>query len=126
MSVTATTSTITRNRLSILADYEIHRTPETEADGEFTSTPQLGEQRSSITEHPPDWPTDHHRIPPYRPVNRELDWSQRAVYLNGIEHVFISVMFAGVWINAGVAQLWRATGGKFNNKLFRFPIGGEW
>ncbi len=92
MSVT-TTSTATTNVAAplrvVLADYELHK----------SEPPAGGKPSSSLqrpTQNPPDWPQDHRRMPPYRPVNRNLDRSQIMVYNNGGEHAFIQTMFFGI------------------------------
>jgi hypothetical protein len=92
MAVT-TTSTTTTNVASqplrtVLADYELHKS-EPPAASPVRSSPQG-------TQNPSDWPQDHRRIPPHRPVNRNLDRSQIMVYRNAGEHAFIQTMFFGI------------------------------
>ncbi|KAF2192021.1 hypothetical protein K469DRAFT_735822 [Zopfia rhizophila CBS 207.26] len=113
MSVTTTANPTTYNLQTVLADYELHHS----------------EEHSSARDHleihnPSEWPTNHRRIPPYRPVNTELDQTQRRVYLNGVERAFVAVMFTGVFVNANLARLWRKTGGRIWDIGYR--IGGEW
>lgn len=60
------------------------------------------EENSSIhlaLHNPPGWPTNHRRIPSYRPINRELDQSLRRVYTSNGERAFLTVMFGGLQIN---------------------------
>ncbi|PWY90704.1 hypothetical protein BO70DRAFT_306857 [Aspergillus heteromorphus CBS 117.55] len=115
MSTTTTT-------LSILSDYEVHHTG---AD----SQPQFQTQLPVPAPSPPqpaNWPTNHRRIPAYRPVNRHLDYNERAAGGSLGEYVFIQTMLHGVWLNATVARLWRFTGGRINDRIFQYKIGGEW
>jgi hypothetical protein len=52
------------------------------------------------TPQPADWPTDHRRMPAYRPINRNLPFEERPGGSNPGEMVFIQVMLHGVWLNA--------------------------
>jgi hypothetical protein len=93
------TRTITVNGLPDLTDYHLHhsenQTPATqpiasdhlEADGWQHNNPDW-------------WPTDHRRVPDYRPINRNLDRSQRPNGVNAIETAFIFIMLRGVQVNA--------------------------
>jgi len=51
-------------------------------------------------ENPVDWPQNYRRVPPYRPINRNLDRGQRPDGTNPIERVFFFTMLHGVWLNA--------------------------
>ncbi|KAJ6104932.1 hypothetical protein N7486_003621 [Penicillium sp. IBT 16267x] len=112
MSTTTTTAT----SLSVLADYELHHSGEERS----TSAPALN------TPQPADWPTDHRRVPAYRPANHHLDYNERTAGTSAGEYVFIQVMLHGVWLNAAASRLWRFTGGRVNDKIFHYEIGGEW
>ncbi|KAF7131375.1 hypothetical protein CNMCM5793_004546 [Aspergillus hiratsukae] len=118
MATTATTTQTNTNSLSILADYELHHSGSEE--------PQLS-QRAPISQvaQPANWPSNYRRVPAYRPANHELDRSERPAGSNPAEFVFIQVMLHGVWLNASVARLWRLTGGRINDRIFRYDIGGE-
>lgn len=94
MSVTTTTTT---SSMSILADYEVHH-----SGGEPVSTPA----NAVSVPQPADWPTDHRRMPAYRPTNRNLDYNERTAGTDNGEFVFIQVMLHGVWLNAVCASLW--------------------
>lgn len=120
MSITTTQNAVTYNTLSVLTDYELHHSDTSDPASAPNSHP------APASQNPPEWPTDHRRVPNYRPINRDLDQSQRRIYNNNGERAFITVMLRGVWLNATASQLWRATGGKFNNKIFRYKVGGEW
>ncbi|PYH80124.1 hypothetical protein BO82DRAFT_241437, partial [Aspergillus uvarum CBS 121591] len=119
---TTTTTASTRvGTLSVLSDYELHHS------GEATPSSSL-ESTSNTTQpaQPANWPTDHRRVPAYRPANRELNLSERQAGANRAEFVFIQTMLHGVWLNAVVSRVWHATGGKINDKIFHYEIGGEW
>ncbi|PWY96205.1 hypothetical protein BO94DRAFT_580070 [Aspergillus sclerotioniger CBS 115572] len=118
--MSTTTTTTQTNTLSILSDYEVHHTGEThppQSPSTSTSTP---------TSQPVDWPSDYRRVPPYRPANRNLDYNERAAGSSPAEYVFIQSMLHGVWLNAAVSRLWISTGGRINDKIFHYEIGGEW
>ncbi|KAL4861438.1 hypothetical protein BDV12DRAFT_180289 [Aspergillus spectabilis] len=74
---------------------------------------------------PLNWPSDHRRIPPPRPVNTNLDLSTRATR-NAAEAIFVFMMLNGCYINASAAWLWRRTGERITDKFWRYRIGGEW
>ncbi|PMD39396.1 hypothetical protein L207DRAFT_460013 [Hyaloscypha variabilis F] len=103
----------------VLEDYKIHLT------GESLTSEQ---QETTITRvsNPPNWPTDHHRVPDYRPVDRNRDAEGRPNGDNAFETVFLTIMFTGVVMNATAAKVWGATAGPYFPGLFRYAIGGEW
>ncbi|KAL2815822.1 hypothetical protein BDW59DRAFT_166635 [Aspergillus cavernicola] len=116
-------STTTTTTLSILADYELHHSGNNQAPSESDSqsvSPSLSPSQ------PQTWPSNHRRIPPYRPINRTLDQAERAAGANVGEVIFIQSMMHGVWLNASISQLWRSTGGRLNDRIFRFDVGGEY
>ncbi|KAJ5952529.1 uncharacterized protein N7479_010942 [Penicillium vulpinum] len=120
MSVTTTNTRETATvPLAILAGYEVHHS------GHEQLAPMIPPSTAPINQ-PPNWPADHHRIPAYRPINRSLDQSQRPPGANNLERVIITVMLHGVWLNAAVSRVWRFTGGRLNDRLFHYGIGGEW
>jgi len=80
--------------VSVLVDYELHHS------GQEEHTPTTSSLSSAPTTQPPNWPSDHRRIPAYRPINRNLDFSQRPPGSNNVERVIITVMLHGVWLNA--------------------------
>lgn len=99
MSTTATTTTsraasAAPATLSILADYELRHTGSDESD----------EPPAAVdTSQPANWPSDHRRVPAYRPINRDLDFNERSAGASTGEFVFIQVMLHGVWLN-GVSK----------------------
>ncbi|KAJ5095067.1 hypothetical protein N7532_007358 [Penicillium argentinense] len=117
MSTTTTTTTITSS-LSVLADYEVHHS------GTQQSTQQTPPAALS---QPVDWPSDHRRVPEYRPAQPNLSYVDRPAG-NGhpAEYAFIQIMLHGCWLNASVSRLWRFTGGRINDKIFHYEVGGEW
>jgi hypothetical protein len=94
MSVTTTANPLTHTLSTVLADYDLHHTDESH-DTSLNAHPAPSE-----THNPSDWPTEHRRVPAFRPVNTQLDQSERRVYQNGAERTFILVMFTGVFIES--------------------------
>lgn len=122
MSSTATTTTTSTSSSAVsaeaarlrnwkhLSDYELHHSDSHSEPSNAASAnraaqdPRLQDptEPSSLQRalHNPDhWPNNHRRIPHYRPINRELDQSQRRVYQNTGERVFLTIMFTGVRTN---------------------------
>ena len=95
MSVTTTANAQTYNLRALLADYDLHHTPAT--DPLDTS---LNAHPAPSSSNPSHWPTDGRRVPAYRPVNTQLDQSQRRVFQNNIERAFVAVMFSGVFLES--------------------------
>jgi hypothetical protein len=95
MSVTTTANPTTYQLQSVLADYDLHHSA-----GDSQIDTSLNAHPSPSTQNPSDWPTEHRRVPAYRPVNRELDQSERRVYLHPAERVFVGIMFTGVFLES--------------------------
>ncbi|KAJ6015142.1 hypothetical protein N7540_009733 [Penicillium herquei] len=112
-----TTTTTTTSSLSVLADYEVHHS------GQEQPPAPSG---ASSPSQPVDWPTHHRRMPAYRPVNQNLDYNERTAGTSVPEYMFIQTMLHGVWLNASTSRLWRFTGGRINDKIFHYEVGGEW
>lgn len=93
MSVTTTTTQ--PNTFSVLSDYELHH-----SGTESPQPPQVPQPQPQLQPQPENWPSNHRRIPPFRPINRQLDRSQRPAGSNAPEFVFIQAMLHGVWLNA--------------------------
>lgn len=142
MSVTTTSNTTTQSVLKVLADYELtHSGNDTDGTVEAPN-PRLVDQE---TRQNPDWWTrDYNGVPPYRPINYDLDHELRPWARPGIETAFVWTMLNGVGVvavgslfhmlfmrvvltfgNQATARLWRNTGGRLNDTIFRFSIGGE-
>jgi hypothetical protein len=140
MSVTTSTNTTTQSVLHILADYDLHHS----GDPLNPSEPAPPNRNTtSNVENPPGWDTEHRRVPPYRPINQNLDMDLRPGGVNVAEAIFITTMLNGVRLTAvsafeplllpkltprlkNINSIWRATGGQLNNRIFRYAIGGEW
>lgn len=141
MSVTTTDNARITEIRHVLADYDLHHSQPSEEEAQ--PAPEPSAQEASIANNPPDWETEWRRVPPYRPIQNQLD-EQRNSYNNAIEQNFIRVMFGGVFMMAvgdleyqmlkpwadfsiqSASTIWRATGGKFNSSYFQYKIGGEW
>ncbi|KIW07199.1 uncharacterized protein PV09_02065 [Verruconis gallopava] len=126
MSETTTTATITARQpvLQVLADYELTHTGE-EAQNSTDALSNSPSETNEIKENPDWWPEDYNAIPPYRPINYHLDRESRPWAQPGIETAFVWTMLNGVGIIAFSSKVWRQTGGRLNDKIFRFSIGGE-
>lgn len=94
MSVTTTQNPTVYATQDVLKDYELHHS------GSSNAAPPPNPNPAPRVQNPPDWDTEHRRVPPYRPVNRELDLSVRRVFANGRERTFINIMFTGVLTEA--------------------------
>jgi hypothetical protein len=97
MSVTTTANPLTYTLQSTLADYDLHHsdTPDSSIDQSLNAHPTPPTHGT-----PSSWPTEHRRIPEYRPVNTELDQSERRVFLSPVEQAFVGVMFTGVYLQS--------------------------
>ncbi|KAL4742672.1 hypothetical protein BDV11DRAFT_167067 [Aspergillus similis] len=121
----SSTTTTTAPTLSLLADYELHHS--TPSPSASSSSPPQSQALPPVQQaNPATWPTHHRRIPPYRPINRNLDFAERSAGSSVPEYIFVQTMLHGVWLNASIAQLWRATGGRINDRIFRYDVGGEY
>ncbi|KAH5100430.1 hypothetical protein HBH72_103190 [Parastagonospora nodorum] len=119
MSVTTTANPVTYSLQTVLADYDLHHTEE-EVDTSLNTHPAP----AGSHENPSSWPTEHRRVPAYRPINTELDQSERRVYLSGVEQMFVTVMFTGVYFESTVSKIWRSSLGRVWNVGYK--VGGEW
>jgi len=123
--VTTSTNTTTQSVLHVLADYDLHHSG-IPANPSEPAPPNERRDSDTRTSNPPGWDEGHNRVPPYRPINRNLDMELRPGGANVPEAIFIATLLNGVNLNANINRLWRATGGRLNDKLFRYEIGGEW
>ncbi|KAJ9604712.1 hypothetical protein H2200_010826 [Cladophialophora chaetospira] len=124
MSVTTTANPVTATVLQALTDYDIHHS----GNPENPRTPEAPNPHSDLSatvENPPNWDTEHRRVPPHRPI-QDLRGPERPNGVNPIEVAFIANMFLGVRLMAGIDSVWRATGGRLNSKYFVYKVGGEW
>ena len=113
MSVTTTQNPLTRTALTLLADYQIHHSGDDEhvaPPSNATNQNPLKLARSPNTaatyeEHDDDEKPQlgrlaHRRVPPYRPINRNLNPEERPTASNPAEVMFVVVMLNGVNLNA--------------------------
>lgn len=105
---TLTSTTESQARLRVVgypSDYEVHHsnTPSSPLSNDSETQdelPSTSEQPPDVNSESPEWPNHYRRIPPYRPVNRNLNQGERRVYINAAERAFITMMFLGVANNA--------------------------
>jgi hypothetical protein len=121
MSVTTTDNPTTTQLQHVLQDYEIRLTV---AENGAPAAPNPA--NAFQVENPQDWPQNYRRVPPYRPIDMNLDQEMRPRGTNPIERVFIFTMLHGVWLNAvritfvdfaclradGVHRVWLRRGGR--------------
>ncbi|KAH8696271.1 hypothetical protein BGW36DRAFT_258180, partial [Talaromyces proteolyticus] len=72
------------------------------------------------------WPSHWRGIPAYREASRTHRVSDRAAGQDWVEGGIVTAMFSGVWMMGTLNRMWRATGGKWNDQIMRYPVGGEW
>ena len=98
MSVTTTQNPRTYGIVRTLADYELHHSKEEEEQSvnEVNTQPPSSEHAQRPLGSSPVWETQYRRVPPYRPVDPELDFDSRNITLNRVETFFIFNMFGGI------------------------------
>ncbi|KAF1984849.1 hypothetical protein K402DRAFT_380136 [Aulographum hederae CBS 113979] len=128
MSVTTTSNPLTHEIQHLLVDYELHHSPSpaTATAPRTFQPPNPNPTNEHTNNNPPNWPTTHRRVPPFRPVDVQRDQTSRRTYISGAERAFITMMFFGIRVSWNTHDVWRATGGKINDRIFRYKIGGEW
>lgn len=92
MSVTTTQNDLYYETAALLRHYDVHHT------GDEPHNPTLNEHPlpdGTNVSNPPQWPSQHRRIPPMRPVNTNLDFNERGTR-NLPETIFVFVMLQGV------------------------------
>lgn len=99
MSVTTTANPVSRAVLEALTDYDLHHSGDPSSAGR-AEDPNPRQIDSDPPNNPEWWPTDHRGIPNHRPINRNLDRSQRPGGVNLMEMVFIFTMLRGVQLQA--------------------------
>jgi len=111
------TPIVTTSELNhVLSDYRLHLTG-------YDDSIQTEDPAHLQAQNPPNWPTDRHRIPSYRPVNRNLDPNERPRGSNPAEFIFINIMFTGVFLNA-VSKCERSK--SFGEELTLICFGSQW
>ncbi|CAL3967005.1 hypothetical protein PZA11_003440 [Diplocarpon coronariae] len=126
MSLTTTDNPATLSLQQTLSNYDLHLTGEDNVDPVEKSAPSSRPGREAGAQNPSSWPQNYYRVPNHRPIDRTLNWAERPTGSNPAEQLFIIVMFAGVSLNAGMAQLWGKTGGRVFKGVLSYAIGGEW
>lgn len=100
MSTSTTVTTTHPSHSLVLVDYELHRSgppSENSTQSQYrTEDSRVDESHSANS--PLNWPTDHRRVPAYRPVNTNLDPEERIVFNNRGEQMFIRTMFFGIQV----------------------------
>ena len=104
MSVTTTDNPITTTiQQDYLHDYNIRLTggsDSVEATQQPPAPPNTDNRPSPRVENPAGWQDQHRDVPPYRPVNRNLDREQRPWGSNPVESAFVFHMLSGVAVNS--------------------------
>jgi hypothetical protein len=98
------------------SDYDIFTTHSQSPESSEQAIPDPHEDSGRLEAeqslmNPSSWPTDHRRVPPYRPINRNLDRSVRPAGHNLALFVFINTMLGGCHILAVVLRDSRLTVG---------------
>ncbi|CAK4034595.1 Hypothetical predicted protein [Lecanosticta acicola] len=125
MSATTTDNARLNTLRHHLADYELHHSQPSEAEA-ASAPPPSSQPGVTAASNPEGWETQWRRVPAYRPARPENLLGDRNTFNNEIERNFIRVMFGGVTLQARASWLWRSTGGRLNDQIFRVRIGGEW
>lgn len=99
MSVTTSTNTATQSVLQVLADYDVHHSGNP-AEASKPAPPNANRAPDTGSVNPPNWDTEHNGVPPYRPINRNLDLDSRPGGANLPEAMFIATLLNGVRLNA--------------------------
>lgn len=91
----------TTARQDYLRDYHIRLTGGEDSDRERQPlAPPSAENTRAPADNPPGWYNEHRQVPPYRPVNTELDRKQRPWGSNPVESAFVFTMLHGVWLTS--------------------------
>jgi hypothetical protein len=104
MSVTTTANPVSSAVLQALTDYDIHHS----GDPENPRTPEAPNAQplsATSAQNPPDWDTEHRRVPPHRPTQDQRG-PERPDGVNAIERGFIATMFLGVRTLAVSVATW--------------------
>ncbi|RMJ27120.1 hypothetical protein PHISP_02006 [Aspergillus sp. HF37] len=129
MASTSTTTSTTfhsarRRPRAYPADYDVRVTNVTPTAPSTQATLENSLEAPSHR-NPPEWPDNYRRIPVHRPVNRNLDQSQRRVYTSFAEQVFLTMMFTGLEVNVIANRIWKYTCGRVSRNVFTYQVGGE-
>jgi len=123
MSMTSTEPSHTISELQLLAAYEVHHTGTEDEEHQIEDvSPPLPDQEGSQRH----WLTGYRAIPGFRSTDRQTDYWERAAGRDSVEGGFVMTAFLGLYINAAITRVWRKTGGRINERIFRYDVGGEW
>lgn len=100
MSVTTTANPATQTVLQALADYDLTHTGNDQTSDGTIEAPNPRSRSDEIQQNPDWWLEDYNGVPPYRPINYELDHESRPWARPGIETAFVWTMLNGVGIVA--------------------------
>ncbi|KAI5477316.1 hypothetical protein MNV49_006537 [Pseudohyphozyma bogoriensis] len=75
--------------------------------------------------NPEGWP-ETRGVPPYRPLDRNLDQTNRPWAGNPAEIMFVRTMLTGVAFIGLGNWAWRSTVGKLTNGVWTYPVGGQY
>ncbi len=95
---TDSSRTATAVQQSYLDDYTIRLVGHEQLDQ--ASPPSREDARPRAVENPPGWYDQHRHVPPYRPINRNLDSESRPVGANPVIALIVGHLFAGVWVQS--------------------------
>jgi hypothetical protein len=84
----------------VFADYVLHHSGPESLSGQSSAFRSSNIHEVAPPSNPDWWPTNHRRVPDYRPINRSLDGSQRPNGTSLIEIIFIFTMLRGGQLNA--------------------------
>lgn len=97
--MTTTSNVTTQNVVRLLADYELTHTGDDD-DAAAGDSSVNERQPASTLSNPSWWPTDHHGIPPHRPIDYNLDREQRPWGGSPVGNAFAWTLLNGVGIVA--------------------------
>jgi hypothetical protein len=108
----AATATSTTTLTQTLQDYEVHLTGPEDLLPRHVWVPLLdhGPPPAGSVTNPPGWDEAHRGVPPYRPINTQLNRSARPWGSNPVEDGFVFIMLNGVWLTGvsleGINREW--------------------
>ena len=98
MSVTTTANPATQTVFRLLADYELKHSGDEDLAPQNIGT--LNPRPAPDVQNPEGWTDNYNGVPPYRPINYNLDREQRPWGRPGAETPFVMVMLNGVGVVA--------------------------
>jgi len=95
MSVTTTQNPVVYSISRTLADYDLLHS-EQQIDGSQPVADPNPHPAPFTESNPEGWETEYRRVPAYRPINYDLDFTSRNTTTNNIERFFLINMFGGI------------------------------